>query len=183
MPITERSRSLQVGRGWDLQGAVYSTQTTVWQPSKMLITINRQKDSRDFSPHYFSWSSRDSGSWKIWISKLEKQASTHGFKKILFLDITRPYNFRKSEKLLKFYQWKAKATSKALKFTVNRQSYHPTETVSVTLERVTHGIKFLTIKFMREGVVSKWCHLPHLKLFLPHLTMSLDLFTHSTKNY
>ena len=151
-----------MGRGWDLQGTVYSTQTTVWQPSKMLITINRQKDSRDFSPHYFSWSSRDSGSWKIWISKLEKQASTHGFKKILFLDITRPYNFRKSEKLLKFYQWKAKATSKALKFTVNRQkwkkftvnrqSYHPTETVSVTLERVTHGIKFLTIKFMREGL-------------------------------
>ena len=24
------------------------------QPSKMLITINRQKDSRDFNPHYFS---------------------------------------------------------------------------------------------------------------------------------
>ena len=118
----------------------------------MLITINRQKDSKDFSPHYFSWSSRDSGSWKIWISKLEKQSSTHVFKKTLFLDITRPYNFLKSETLLKFYQWKAKATSKALKFTVNRQSYHPTETVSVTSERVTRGIKFLTIKFMREGL-------------------------------
>ena len=30
-------------------------------------------------------------------------------------------------------------------------------------------------------VVSKWCHLPHFKLFLPHLTMSLHLFTHFAK--
>ena len=63
------------------------------------------------------------------------------FSKTLFLDITRPYNFLKSEKLLKFYQWKSKANSKALKFnrqpskvekkiTVNGQSYHPTETLS-----------------------------------------------------
>ena len=31
------------------------------------------------------------------------------------------------------------------------------------------------------SVVSKWCHLPHFKLFLPHLTMSLHLFTHFAK--
>ena len=73
-----------MGRGWDLQGVVYSTQTTVWQPSKMLITINRQKDSRDFSPQYFSWSSRDSGSWKIWISELENKQVPMFSKNTLF---------------------------------------------------------------------------------------------------
>ena len=40
------------------------------QLSKMQVKINRQKAWK-FSAHYFSWSSRHSGSWRI--SKLENQ--------------------------------------------------------------------------------------------------------------
>ena len=62
MPIT--GRKLISGEGLGLiseewlgltRGSLqYSHNRLTTQTSKMLITINRQKDSRDFSPHYFS---------------------------------------------------------------------------------------------------------------------------------
>ena len=44
------------------------------QPSKMQVKVNRQKTSKYFKSHYFSWSSRHSGSWRI-SSKLKKNSS------------------------------------------------------------------------------------------------------------
>ena len=49
-----------------------------------LINIDREKISRYFKSHYFNWSSRDSGSWRI--SKLENQSPCS--QKHSFVDIT-----------------------------------------------------------------------------------------------
>ena len=71
---------------------------------------NRQKVSRNFKSHYFSWSSRDSG-----FRKTENQFPYS--QKHSFVDIKIPYNLLVSENILKFYKWKAKTTSKTQQLT------------------------------------------------------------------
>ena len=68
------------------------------QPSRMQIDVSRQKALRYSKFHYFSWSSRTLAPEES-LLKLEKSVSM--FSKTYSLDVTRPYNFLKSENIWK----------------------------------------------------------------------------------